>query len=220
MCVYAIFEYKQVIQLLPCHVSDIMQTALLITLTTVWTRDSKHYKSATMAQKTLSILTQDFGYLLSLETRSFRLLFIQLHVVSTDRSQQKQRGQTTNGACFKKLICFWESFLRISCDLWWLIKVASIRDILSRHSLAMVSTPHTMLASRNSNICTYIRLYRLISCHRSRSLGLSWCQPPGACDVRSTSCVMVPRPQIMDRLQPGITSHILRQHWEILERSR
>ncbi len=115
---YAIFEYKQVIQLLPCHVSDIMQTALLITITLVWTQDSKHYKSV-MSQKThtLGILTEDLGQHVTLATRSFRLRFIQLQT-SKDRSQLKQRGQTKNRACFKKPICFWESFSRISCDLW------------------------------------------------------------------------------------------------------
>ena len=73
----------------------------------------------------------------------------------------------------------------------------------------MVSTPHTMLASRNSDMYS---LYR----HQLPLGAGAWVSadvtalPPGACDVRSASCVMVPRPQIMDRLQPGITSHILR----------
>ena len=102
MCVYAIFEYKQVIQLLPCHVSDIMQTALLITLTTGWTGDSKHYKSATMPQhfNTRLWIFGDF------RNKKFQVTFYSITLVSTDRSQQKQRGQTTNWACFKKLICF------------------------------------------------------------------------------------------------------------------
>ena len=57
---------------------------------------------------------------------------------------------------------------------------------------------------------------------------LSWCllRGPGAMSV--ASCVMVPSTQIMDRLETGITSHILTQHtnadnksrrcWEILLR--
>ena len=132
MCVrmYAIFEYKQVIQLLPCHVSDIMQTALLITITLVWTQVSKHYKSV-MFQKThtLGILTQDLGQYVTLATRSFRLRFIQLQV-STDRSQLKQRGQTKNGLVLKSQFVFGSHFrgYPVTSDRSvqdWLIKLAT-----------------------------------------------------------------------------------------------
>ena len=76
VCMYAIFEYKQVIQLLPCHVSDIMQTALLITITLVWTQDSKHYKSV-LSKKThtLGILTQGWNMWLEQQEVSGYFLF-------------------------------------------------------------------------------------------------------------------------------------------------
>ena len=130
VCVYAIFEYKQVIQLLPCHVSDIMQTALLITITLVWTQDSKHYKSV-MSQKThtLGILTEDLEHVTLATARSFRLRFIQLQT-STDRSQLKQRGQTKTELVLKSQFVFGSHFrgYPVTSDKSvqdWLIKLAT-----------------------------------------------------------------------------------------------